>query len=354
MNASIQTGLSAPLRVRPDMPALWRNIDTDFDTAAQMLAEAHKQDGTAEDVPIMDLRTWAIRSAGGHFALSHLAGSEAPLVLRQTAFSHLSARVGAPVDYIKRLPAELQLANLNYLLASHERPLSSQLRLRGAEVSAIVSERYAALDAEQFVESIRSALQEHGLLDEVQVRALATGTTDALRLVLPSKSTEVQVGDASQVGLDLSTSSFGKSSIHITGNVWRLVCLNGLRVPENIGQISLRHIGEPARLKAGLRDAIPTALTHASGLMNHWKKAISNEVTRVNELLESLRQLTLGERGHLEVALKKEHGSAELPARTSLYNFVNAVTGAAHEAIPARRLELESLAGRLLMQEARP
>jgi hypothetical protein len=49
------------------------------------------------------------------------------------------------------------------------------LRLRGDEVSAIVSERYAALDAEQLVDTLRTALVRHGLVDSVRVRAVATG-----------------------------------------------------------------------------------------------------------------------------------------------------------------------------------
>src|SRR5690606_31932805 len=135
-------------------------------------------------------------------------------------------------DFIKKLPAELQLANLNFLLASHPRPLSSQLRLRGEDVTAIVSERYAPLDAEQFVESLRASLAAQGVLQDVTVKAVATGTTDAMRLVLPGESREIQVGDVSHVGLDVSTSSFGKSAIHVKGMVWRLVCENGLRAPE--------------------------------------------------------------------------------------------------------------------------
>jgi hypothetical protein len=37
-----------------------------------------------------------------------------------------------------------------------------------------------------------------------------------------------------------------------------------------------------------------------------------------------------------------------LPESTSAYNLVNAITGAARQAEPARRLELESLAGTVL------
>jgi hypothetical protein len=93
---------------------------------------------------------------------------------------------------------------LNYLLASQEKALPSQLRLRGDDVTAVVNGRYAPLDAELFVETMREALRQHGVLDDVRVKALATGPTDAMRLVLRGQGQEVKVGDVSHVGLDVS------------------------------------------------------------------------------------------------------------------------------------------------------
>jgi hypothetical protein len=88
----------------------------------------------------------------------------------------LCARLGAPAEFIRdKLPAPLQLATLNYLMTQGEKPATAMLRLRGDEVSAIVSERYAALDAEQLVDTLRTALVRHGLVDSVRVRAVATG-----------------------------------------------------------------------------------------------------------------------------------------------------------------------------------
>ena len=130
--------------------------------------------------------------------------------MRANAFAQLSNRLGAPVEFVRdRLPAPLQLATLNFLLAAAPQPLSAQLRLRDNEVSALVSDRYAALDAAEFVDTLRQALSQQGLLSSVRARAVATGTTDLIRLVVPSESQAIKVGDVTAVGLDLSTSSFG-------------------------------------------------------------------------------------------------------------------------------------------------
>ncbi|HSC86235.1 MAG TPA: DUF932 domain-containing protein [Polyangiaceae bacterium] len=352
MNVPIRSGLLPALSVRPDMTPFWRTTaELPFDEAADLLIRDHRDDGVIEDRPLLDLRTWVVCPRGGEFAVSPLGGTGEKLPLRSTAFAGLATRLGAPAEFVRdRLPAELQLALLNYLLASQGRPLPTQLRLRGGEVTALVSDRYAALSPEQFVEGIRSALVARGVLDSVRVRGVATGTTDVLRLVLPSESREVQVGDVTAAGLDISTSCFGKSAVHVTGMLYRLVCANGLRVPERMGKLSFRHVGETARIQAALRDAIPTALFHAQGLFNLWQSAVAYQVRDLEKTIERMRLLTQAERELVTAEVKKETGKRELPESTSAYNLVNAMTAAAQQAEPARRLELESIAGEAMLR----
>jgi hypothetical protein len=124
-----------------------------------------------------------MKNYDGNFALAPLGGHAPDRPLRSTAFSNLCARLGAPVEFVRdRLPMELQLGLLNFLLASADRPLPSQLRLRGDEVSAVVSDRYAPLDPAEFVESVRDALARHGVLDEVRVSATTSPTSPTASL----------------------------------------------------------------------------------------------------------------------------------------------------------------------------
>jgi hypothetical protein len=58
--STIGAALAPPLRVQADMPAIWKNIKTDFDSAASLLVEEHKNDGTAIDLPVLDLATWGM------------------------------------------------------------------------------------------------------------------------------------------------------------------------------------------------------------------------------------------------------------------------------------------------------
>lgn len=340
--------LPDPLRTAPDMAGAFLDGDFSFDDAAEKIVAAHRWDGAHRDLPIVDLRTWAVTGREGRLALRPLAKHHEALVLRTSAFSNLAARVGAPADFVRKLPAPMQLALMNYLLSERDDSSATTLRLRGSEVAAVVSGRYAPLDAADLMDTIRDGLQRFGALGEVRVRAWSSGLLDALRIVFPSESVAVEVGDVSSVALDITSSSFGRSSIHVTPVVWRLVCKNGLRAPERRGGWSLRHIGESSRLRDGVAEAIPSALMHARGVMTQWRAAISLMVEDVARMVDELRDLTVPERKNVETELQAEAGSTDLPARVRLYDFCNAITASAKQAAPARRLELESVAGEVL------
>lgn len=339
--------LPAPLRTGSDMPSSWTDGDLDFDTAAQKIVQAHEWDGAHRDLPVGDLKAWAVSARDGKFALVPLGRHHEPRTLRGSAFSHLSARLGAPADFIRRLPAPLQLATINYLLSENESSPAT-LRLRGDEIAAIVSGRYAPLDAQELVETIRAGLVRFGVLKDVRVRAWASGLVDNLRLIFPSESVAVEVGDVSSVGLDISSSSFGKSALHVTPVVIRLVCKNGLRVPERRGGMSFRHVGDPQRLRDGVAEAIPSALVFARGTMKLWKQSVSFMVEDCARQVEELRELTVPERKAFETELQAATRTTSLPSSVRLYDFVNALTASAKVSAPARRLELESVAGHVL------
>jgi hypothetical protein len=348
------SSLPPPLVTAPDMRPRWVDVEEDFDTAAERIIRAHENDGEANDLPVIDLRTWGVVPLDGHFGLAPLAKHHPPAVLRSNAFNNLATRLGAPVEFIRdRLTAPLQLATMNYLLASSEQSVSATLRMRNDEVSALVSDRYAPLDPPELVSCIREALVQQGAIGEVRVRSVATGLTDVMRLVFPSAMTAVKVGDVTALGIDVSSSCFGRSAVHIRGILWRLRCTNGLRVAESQGAFSFRHVGDSQRLRAAVAEAIPSALVAARGTMAAWKAAVDIMVENVAAQIDAMRELTIVEKAMVEENVLAESGHRELPAHVPLYDLINAITMAAHEVVPARRLELEGLAGEILASRTR-
>ena len=340
--------LPPPLRTVADMASQWSDVELDFDTAAERIVQAHESDGKHRDLPITDLKTWAVAPYEGMFALVPLARHHEPKPLRANGFSNLTSRLGAPADFIRRLPAPLQLANLNYLLAEHSDGSAATLRLRSNEVAAIVSDRYAPLDPIELMETIRAALERFGILHDVRVRGVACGLVDNLRLVLPSEAKAIKPGDASAVGLDISGSSFARSAVHVSPVIWRLVCSNGMRRAERGSGFSFRHVGDRDRLRDAVIEAIPSALVRARGVMDQWRRSVTFMVEDVAAQIEAMRELTTVEKKNVETAVRLEIGHAELPAHVPLYDLVNALTASAKQATPARRLDIEALAGDVL------
>ena len=211
-----------------------------------------------------------------------------------------------------------------------------------------MSDRYAAFDAQPLFQVVRDVLDQQQLLDQVEVKSVASGVVDLMRIVFPARQAAVRVGDVAAVGLDLSSSSFGKSAIHVRGVLYRLVCRNGLRLGERMGSASFRHVGDVDRIKASLAEAIPSALAYADGTLDRWKAAVHVMVHDVERMIADLRDLTVTERELVLQEVKREAGVPTLPEHTDLYSLLNGITAAAHQAAPSRRHELESLAGELL------
>ena len=326
---TIGAALAPPLRVQPDMPALWKNLRTDFDSAASLVVAEHENDGQAIDLPVLDLATWGIVPVEGQFALAPLGRHYSPKLLRANAFAQLMTRLGAPAEFVRdRLPAPLQLATTNWLLASSEHSSSTLLRLRGPHVSAVVSERYCPLDAELLLDCVRSALVQQDALSQVQVTSVATGLVDAVRLVFPSEERAIKVGDVSALGLDISSSSFGRSALTVRGILWRLKCTNGLRVAESRGSFSFRHVGDLQRMRAGIAEAFPSVLAAARGTMDRWRASVNVMVEDVAALIDGLRDLTAGELKAVQQHVQQEVGASRLPERAPLYDVLNGVTAA--------------------------
>lgn len=352
--ASTPLGNSLPpaLSTAADLPSTWRDAELDFDSAAELIVRSHANNGAQEDRFVADLRLMAVAPYQGRFALVPLARDREPLPLRATGFSHLMARLGAPAAFVRTLPGPVALAVINTLLLQHEDRSPAVLRLRGGEISAIVSEKYAALDPPEFLELLRKALSSAGVLREARVRGIAVGMTDNLRIVLPNEYVAVKPGDVSAIGIDVSTSSFGRASVALTPVIWRLICSNGARRAERGAALSFRHSGDRTRLRASVEDAVPSTIAHARGFLNQWGRAVNYMAENVLEQIESL-QLSVLEKQNVEAAVLREVGSPKLPPRVPLFDFVNGITAGAKLSAPARRLEIEAVAGDVLARHVR-
>lgn len=358
------------LRPRPDQTQHWHSHvrPIPFRDAARVVLDEHQRDGERSDLTATDLRTWAFGSADQdrmHLTRVPLAGRDlsAPLALRELAFGQLCQRIGTPAAYVRSLPAKLQMACMNWGLA--QEPQNALFRLAGNEVRAIMSERYAAIDDAFLLDLVDDVITKSGYRDEAVVRATATGPHTVLRITVPSAAVAVQRGDVIEYGLDIANSELGLRSVQVTPITHRLICTNGMRAWRSEASLRMRHIGDPARLRDQLRDAVPVALAEARGDIERWRRATEILIDNALEEIEDLRTYGLSgpevhaigrslasATGLLSADSSAESLSSALRTSTSAFELANAITATARERTDvAARLQLESLGHRYLVSK---
>jgi hypothetical protein len=365
--------LTQPLALRANQREAWHNFPgqgvTFYEAASQILA-ADAKDGERRDLGITALNTYAF--GPGPDGTASLATIPAPgrarqlIPLREHAFGQLCGRVKAPVSYMKRLPAKLQMACINHGIQSDAEQNGNTLRLAGGEARALLSDRYAALDNHVIIEVMEQVLRAAGMLADVRVRSISTGPTASMRLTLPDDDRVIEnprkVGDIVESGFDLLNGEIGNRSVLVGPVVWRLVCLNGMRSADRSAQQRLRHVGDPERLVEAFRDAVPSALAASRGLRDRMAKAVDVLVDDILAEFDGLRQFGLTTQDTRDVARDVfAERELALPESTdewaqtiaqvrdvTAYDVLNGVTHVAQRKGTDRRLEMEEAAGRYL------
>lgn len=361
-----------PLALHGNQGEHWRDYEAQhltFDDACEMILASHREDGERQDLGVGDLSTWAFGpTPEGYAAIAPIPmpGRPAHLIpLREHGFRQLCARINAPPRYIRKLPAKLQIANVNWGL-SRTPEKAATLRLADGQARAIVSDRYAALDDEVVLEVLRQTLHSAGMLSDVRVRAISTGITTAMRLTFPTGDDSLtrKVGDVVECGLDFLNGEVGNRVVSLTPVLWRLVCLNGMRRGERKldEQLRLRHIGAPERLEQAFRDAVPVALQSSAEIRQRMDKAVDRLLDDVLSEFDGLRSfgLSAGEARNVgrqvmaerEVALPEDKKQwrdvlAEVEGVT-VFDVANGITRHAQNYSTDRRLDLEEAGAKYL------
>lgn len=349
-----------PLAVLGDMEAKWVAFPGEgvpFDRGVQALLDAHKRDGgDITDIEVGDLREQAIGTIDGQHLVIANPRIGKGYKLRRTAWSGLMDRMGlgqgATDILLRRLPPQLQEASINVMLRRMTEKLPCVLRVRGDDVLAIVSTRYAAIDTPEVVEIARDTLGSRGLLSQAMVRGVSWGGRDVIRVSFPERDKAVKVDDIVAKGLDFRNGSWGGSAVSLVTSTVRLVCLNGM-TREDAGHTSFhfRHVGTREKITERVRSAIPQVLAEGDRMVEMFAESINREVESIGKMFSFLGpDIQIGEQEQIREQLKRELNIPVLGPKEafSLFDGINAVTATARDLEPARRLVLEAAAGEML------
>jgi hypothetical protein len=265
------------------------------------------------------------QSAPVRFALSELATSQ------------MCQRLGIPVPYYRRLPAELQATVANYDL---DRLNDSSFLLRGKNewVRAFLSSDYVAYNNGQVAETVHELLREAA----ISVKSVVLEETHLFLKIISDEIVERDPG--LKAGIMIGNSEVGTGSISIDPFVYRLTCTNDLVVSK---EQSFRHPHTRLtvdELRKGTALAISIAFKVASSVLDRFLKTREEFVP---DPVETIRQLAEARKLSRKFADEVSSSYAAEPEPTR-FGVINAFTRAAQKLGPLQRIEVERFAGTLL------
>lgn len=282
-----------------------------------------------------------------------------------TAHDQLGTKTGIPARYYDRMLAdapELLATNVNRWLSTDTD--SRMLRTLGGDLRAFLSNRYNRVENEEIAEVVLPVL-----LETPGIQIVAAEVTDRRMYLLATTdrvSGEVRKGDVVQAGVMISNSEVGLGSVSIRPLVYRLVCLNGMVLPD--AKLTARHVGrrigegedlnaifsDEARkaddraLLLKVRDVVKHSMDEAMFRRNVEKFAGLTTLEVVGDPAKAVQVLAR------KVGATEAEGTGILRALIkggdlSAFGLLNAVTEQAHTATSFdRAVEFEHMGGQLL------
>lgn len=206
----------------------------------QQLAAQIEANSTAKKDYIADTRSLTVTD---DLNLALKNGTEQYFTIGEVAHDGLAGFSGIPNKYYEKMqrgaPA-LLAANLNHWL--HETHARRTVRTLRGEARAFLSDRYQRIDNDEVASVIMPVLAGvPGLRCE---SAQITERRMYMKFVTDRVQGEVKKGDVVQAGVMISNSEVGCGATTITPLVFRLVCLNGMALPD--ARVRGYHVGRRA------------------------------------------------------------------------------------------------------------
>lgn len=258
----------------------------------------------------------------------------------------LCAKLGVPVRYLdKCLDAnKLYLAtdNINSWLQDYNKPLF--IRGYKDKVRGILSDKYSVLDTPDILDVLGETLDT----DLYDFRGYYM-SPDRLHLRAIQKNRFVNNEDLF-AGIQIDSSDVGRSILTVRFIIFKQVCTNGLCLPQNSGILfEQKHIGIHKDdfykgLVASLSN-VPDYTQKAIELVNNTKSVDSIKDMTNDEFVKFIKDSTkMSDEG-----AKKVIDTLEEHYDYNNWGLINAITEVAQDCTLERRLELERMAGELLL-----
>lgn len=301
------------------------------------------------------------RRAKGHF--------QEPM--HKHALAQVAERAGVPETYLNRLlekeyGPQLLIENLQTIF-SKEESKKFLVRSVGDEVRGVLSNSYKRLDSRPIIEAFAASCNEIGA---VPIEGVGGDLRWALKAILPMVFQPSKKKGSEEIvafGLQLSNSDFGMGALSLRVFVQRVICTNYATLEEALRQV---HLGK--RLDESIEFSDETYKLDTKAQVSAVKDMVKGFLgpAKVNETVAVIGKALeeridpkeawneLPKMGLLKGEVDKvkdifnNGGVEELPPGTTVARLSNAIAWFAKNVeTPERRLELEQVAGQLLLKQ---
>jgi hypothetical protein len=290
--------------------------------------------------------------------------------LHRHALAQVAERAGMPETYLNRLLArpygrQLVIDNLTTIYQKEE-PSKYLVRSVGDEVRGVLSDSFRRMDSRPIIEAFAGECQAIGA---VPVEGIAGDLRWSLRAILPmvfQPSKKVGSEEFMAFGLALANSDFGVGALSLRIFALRVVCTNYAQLEESLRQV---HLGK--RLSDNIEFSEETYQLDTRTQVSAVKDLVRGSLSpaKVNETVALIGKALeeridpkkaweeLPKQGLLKGEVEKvkeifnDGGVEMLPAGTTVARLSNAIGWFAKQPdiLPERRLELETIAGQILI-----
>lgn len=269
------------------------------------------------------------------------------------ALGQLATKIGVPARYIEKCidSGRIDLAqdNVNSWLEDYNKDLF--IREYNGGIRGVLSSRYSVCDSHDILEVVNDAVDlskykvKGSYLNEERLHVRLIGTE-----MLPID------GEDLFAGLFIDSSDVGRSILTVKFGIYKQVCTNGLVIARAGGTLfEQKHIGITSEefhegLVASLKN-VDLLTEHAVEWVqkakhreNHWS-ALSEYEDDINEFVAYIRQQT----NLSEESSRKVINLMSTKYEDNRWGLINGITEVAQDFTLERRLELERIAGNILI-----
>lgn len=269
------------------------------------------------------------------------------------ALGQLGSKIGVPARYLEKCVSsgriDLAQDNVNSWLEDFNKDLF--IREYNGGVRGILSNKYSVCDSHEILEAVDDAVD----LSKYKIKGSFLNE-ERLHVRLVSREMLPIDGEDLFAGLFLDSSDVGRNILTVKFGIYKQVCTNGLVIARAGGTLfEQKHIGITAEeFHSGLVDSLKNIdlltenavewVRRAQHRDNHWSSA-SEYKDDINEFVAYIRQKT----NLSEESSRKVIDLMNTKYTDSRWGLINGITEVAQDFTLERRLELERIAGNLLL-----